>query len=190
MINIVKNNKINHSNFHLIKNKTMKRTTSNITEFTLKAVFFLFCTVAFMGFINCDGQSIVGKWNQVSAKQFFNSEDAKKLGRSFVEVPTGSAGNTVIEFKSDHTYIKTLSGKYHPKPISLTGSWSGSGDQFKMKIDANQADSKYNPPKGYDPNSETVSLKDNVLTVSMPVTAANNPLGAKMIKIEATYKRM
>ncbi len=168
----------------------MKRQSKIFTNLNLKTLFMLICiTIGFAGFTKCNAQSIIGKWKQVSAKQFFNAEDAKKLDRSFIEVPTGSAGNTVIEFKSDHTYNQTISGKYQPKPISLTGSWSGLGDQFKMKIDANQADSK-NTPKGNDPNGATVSLKDGVLTVSMPVTATNNPLGMKIIKLETTYKRM
>ncbi len=155
----------------------------------LKAVLIFTCTIGLAAFTCCNAQTIVGKWNQVSTKQFFNAEDAEKLGKSFVETPTGSAGNTAIDFKADHTYIKTLSGKYQPKPVLLTGTWKVSGSQFEMKIDAKQTDPKFIAPNGSEPISESVSLKDDTLIITTPVSP-NNPMGMKIIKIEATYKRM
>lgn len=168
----------------------MKQKSIFSKAFALKALLIFTCAIiGFASFTNCSAQSIVGKWNQVSTKQFFNAEDAKKLGRSFVETPTGSAGNTAIEFKTDYTYVKTLSGKYHPTPVLLTGSWKVSGNQFEMKIDAKQSDPNFIAPKGSDSNSETVSLKDDTLIIMTPVPA-NNPLGMKIIKIESIYKRI
>ena len=168
----------------------MKQKSIFSKAFALKVLLIITCIIiSFANFTNCNAQSIVGKWNQVSAKQFFNAEDAKKLGKSFVETPTGSAGNTAIEFKTDHTYVKTLSGKYHPTPVLLTGTWKVSGNQFEMKIDAKQADPKFNDPRGNDSNSDTASLKDDTLIITTPVPA-DNPLGMKIIKIEATYKRI
>ena len=168
----------------------MKQKSIFSKSFDLKALLIITYTIiGLAGFTNCNAQSIIGKWNQVSTKQYFNADDAKKLGKSFIETPTGSAGNTAIEFKTDHTYVKTLSGKYQPKPVLLTGSWKVSGDQFEMKIDAKQADPKFNDPRGSDSNSEKVLLKDDTLIITMPVPS-NNPLGMKIIKIEATYKRI
>ena len=168
----------------------MKQKSILSKTFSFKVLLIITGTViGFGGFTNCNAQSIIGKWNQVSTKQYFNPEDAKKLGKSFVETPTGSAGNTAIEFKTDHTYVKTLSGKYQPKPVLLTGSWKVSGNQFEMKIDAKQANPKFIAPKGSDSNSDTASLEDDTLIVTTTVPA-NNPLGMKIIKIEATYKRI
>src|SRR5450432_4510778 len=119
---------------------------SMFTAFTLKALVVITCiTVGFAGFTKCEAQSPEGKWNRVSGKQYFTPESAKKLGKAFVEVSTASAGSSVIEIKADHTYTKTLSGKYQPKPVTLTGTWSVSGNQFEMKMDAQQKDPKTNP---------------------------------------------
>ena len=158
--------------------------------FTFKALLILSCTIpGFAGFAKCDAQSIVGKWNRVSAKQFFTAEAAKTLGKSSVEVQMASAGTETIEFKADHTYIKTLSGKYQPKPIALAGVWSVSGNQFEMKMDPNQPALKNNPKMDGVPTSNTVSISGNTIIVSIPVSG-NNPMTNKITKIEETYKKM
>ena len=159
------------------------------TAFALKALLVITCiTVGFAGFTKCEAQSPVGKWNRVSGKQYFTPEAAKKLGKAFVEVPMASAGSSVIEFKADHTYIKTLSGKYQPKPITLTGTWSVSGNQFEMKMDANQADPKTNPTGNAASTTTTISVSGNTLTVSIPVSG-DNPMTSKINKIEETYRK-
>ena len=106
-----------------------------------------------------------------------------------------SAGSSVIEFKADHTFIKTLSGKYQPKPITLTGTWSVSGNQFEMKMDANQPDHKNIPVKDVALTITTISISGDTMIISVPVTANNsNPLMSKMsqttTKIEEIYKKM
>ena len=160
------------------------------TTFTLKALLFITCTtIGFAGFTKCDAQSIVGKWNRVSGKQFFTAEAAKTLGKSFIEVPMASAGSSVIEFKADHTYIKTLSGKYQPKPITLTGTWSVSGNQFEMKMDANQPDRKNNPIKDVALTINKISISGDTIIVSIPLSG-NNPMTSKISKIEESYKKM
>jgi len=172
------------------------KTKSMFTAFTFKALLVITCiTVGFAGFTKCEAQSPAGKWNRVSGKEFFTEESAKKLGKTFVEVPMASAGSSVIEFKADHTFIKTLSGAYHPKPVSLTGSWSVSGNQFEMKMDPNQPDPKTNPKKDAAPTSNTISISGNTMTVSFPVTANNsnpliNEMNKSIKKIEETYKKM
>src|SRR5450631_101934 len=90
-------------------------------------LIFTISIICLSAITTCDAQSIVGKWNRVSAKQFYTPEAAKTLGKEFTEVSMASTGVDVIEFKSDHTYTKTLSGKYQPKPITLTGTWTDTG---------------------------------------------------------------
>jgi hypothetical protein len=166
------------------------KTKSMFTAFAFKVLLVIICvTVGFAGFTKCEAQSPAGKWNRVSGKQFFTEEAAKKLGKTFVEVPMASAGSSVIEFKADHTFIKTLSGKYQPKPVTLTGTWSVSGNQFEMKMDAHQADPKTNPTGNTASATSTISVSGNTLTVSVPVSG-DNPMTSKINKIEETYKKM
>jgi hypothetical protein len=163
---------------------------SMFTAFTLKALLIITCiTVGFAGFTKCKAQSPAGKWNRVSGKQYYIPEAAKTLGKAFVEVPMSSAGSSVIEIKADHTYSKTLSGKYQPKPVTLTGTWSVSGNQFEMKADPNQAAPKANPMGITAPATTTFSLSGNILTVSIPVSG-DNPMTSKISKIEETYEKM
>ena len=169
----------------------MKTLSSTLKSFTFKALLIFTCaTAGLSSFVTCHAQSIAGKWSRVSAKQFFTAEAAKTLGKSFVEVPTASAGSSVIEFKADHTYIKTLTGKYQPTPVITIGSWSASGNQFEMKMDANQPNLKNNPKKEAI-GINTITISGNTLTVSSPVSA-DNPMSSQMKinKIEETYKRM
>jgi len=166
------------------------KTKSIFTAFTFKALLIITCiTVGFAGLTKCDAQSPVGKWNLVSGKEYYTPEAAKKLGKTFVEVPMASAGSSVIEFKADHTYIKTLSGKYQPKPVTTTGTWSVSGNQFEMKMDANQPDPGTNPKKGVAPSSATFTVSGNTLTVSVPVSG-DNPMASNLTKIEEIYNKM
>src|SRR5450432_717260 len=180
--------------FSMIKLFTIKinkmKINSLFTAFTLKALLVITCIiVGFTPLTKCDAQSPAGKWNRVSGKQYFTPESAKKLGKAFVEVQTASAGSSVIEIKADHTYSKTLSGKYQPKPVTLTGTWSVSGNQFEMKADPNQAGPKANPMGMTAPTTVTFSVSGNRLTVSIPVSG-NNPMAGKISKIEEIYEKM
>lgn len=163
---------------------------SIFSAFPLKAILCIICiTIGLAAFTKCNAQYVVGKWNRVSGKQFFTAEAAKTLGKSFIEVPMASAGSSVIEFKADHTYIKTLSGKYQPKPITLTGTWSVSGNQFEMKMDANQPDRKNNPIKDVALTINKISISGDTIIVSIPLSG-NNPMTSKISKIEESYKKM
>jgi len=168
----------------------MKTKSMNSKAFMSKALLIITCIITcFAFFTECVAQSPAGKWNRVSGKQYYSAEAAKKVGKAFVEVPTASAGSSVIEIKADHTYSKILSGKYQPKPVTLTGTWSVSGDQFEMKADPKQAGPKPNPMGITAPTTVTFSVSGNTLTVSIPVSG-NNPLASKMSKMEETYEKM
>jgi len=69
----------------------MKSKSSSIKAF-IKALFIITCiTVGFSGFTVCNAQSpLVGKWKEVSSKQFFTVESAKKMGKPFVEHQMGA----------------------------------------------------------------------------------------------------
>ena len=102
------------------------------TAFNLKALLIIACTtIGFSSLSVCRAQlSVIGKWKEVSVKQFFTPEYAKKMGRAVVEgqAPAGSA--YAWEFKSDHTYL--IHGG-RGKDDMTTGEWSVSGNQLTMK---------------------------------------------------------
>jgi len=73
-----------------VKTKTLK-------TFALEVTFIITCIiVGFSGFNKCDAQSIVGKWNQISSKQFLTAEGSKKLGKSVLETQMTSIGTIVF----------------------------------------------------------------------------------------------
>ena len=76
-------------------------------------------------------QSIVGKWNQVTVKQYFTDEGAKKYGKPFVVTDMSTIGTVVCEFKSNHTYVIT-SGGQDASSRTYTGSWSLDGKILTM----------------------------------------------------------
>ncbi|MEO7486970.1 MAG: hypothetical protein ABIU77_07700, partial [Ferruginibacter sp.] len=103
----------------------MKRRSNFFTNLNLKTLFILICiTVGFASFNKCDAQTIVGKWNQVSSKQFLTAEGAKVHGKPVVETQMKTIGTAVFEFKSNHTYVAKSSST-----LTLTGTWSISGDK-------------------------------------------------------------
>ena len=67
---------------------------SMFTAFTLKAfIAITLITIGFAGFTKCDAQSIVGKWNGVSVKNYFSDDYAKIMGKPMEEKTVKEAGN-------------------------------------------------------------------------------------------------
>ena len=94
----------------------------------------------FIGFISISSlissthsfaQSIVGKWYQVTVKQYLTDEGAKKYGKPFVVTDMSTIGTVVSEFKSDHTYV-TTSGNKDGESRTYSGSWSLDGNVLTM----------------------------------------------------------
>lgn len=104
---------------------------STFIAFTAKALLITCITLGFSGFNVCNAQSpIVGKWKEVSVKQFFNDENAKKMGRPFVEHQMRDKDIYEWEFKADHTYVIIHGAGKDDKTI---GEWSVTGNQLTMK---------------------------------------------------------
>jgi hypothetical protein len=94
----------------------------------------------FIGFIfigslisskNSCAQSIVGKWYQVTVKQYLTDEGAKKYGKPFIVTDMSTIGTVVSEFKSNHTYV-TSSGNKNGDSRTYSGSWSLDGNILTM----------------------------------------------------------
>jgi hypothetical protein len=141
--------------------------TKTLKAFILKALLMVTgITFGFASFNKCDAQSIVGKWNQISSKQFLTAEGSKTHGKSVLETQMASIGTVVFEFKSDHTYIEKTSHAGDSKVLTFTGTWSLSGNQLELKLDPKQEDPKYNPKNDAVPQKITLSINGNTMVWS------------------------
>lgn len=160
--------------------------TKTLKTLAIKVILILTCIiVGFSGFNKCDAQSIVGKWNQISSKQFLTAEGSKKLGKSVLETQMSSIGTVVFEFKSDHTYVMKTSHAGDSGVLTLTGTWSLTGNQLELKLALEQEDSKYNPKKDAVPPKTTMSINGNTM-----VTSTLYPDSKITTKIEITLTRL
>jgi hypothetical protein len=141
--------------------------TKTLKTFALKVILILTCIiVGFSGFNKCDAQSIVGKWNQISSKQFLTAEGSKTHGKSVLETQMSSIGTVVFDFKSDHTYVEKTSHAGDSKVLVFIGIWSLSGNQLELKLDPKQEDPKYNPKNDVVPPKITLSINGNTMVWS------------------------
>lgn len=94
----------------------------------------------FIGFIficslisskNSFAQSIVGKWYQVTVKQYLTDEGARKYGKPFIVTDMSTIGTVISEFKPNHTYV-TTSGNKDGDSRSYSGSWTLDGNVLTM----------------------------------------------------------
>jgi hypothetical protein len=154
--------------------------------FALKAILILTSTiVGFSGFTKSDAQSIVGKWKEVSGKDFCTAKGVKATGKQFLpQAP--QMGGQILEFRSDHTFTSSELMNWVPSSVKLTGTWTLSGDQLNTKLDLHQQDPMSNPTKDAVTTVYTITINGNnmVLSLQMP---SNNPIIERM---EKTYIRM
>ena len=147
-------------------------------SFTVKALLIIHITFGLSGFTICNGQSsVVGKWKEVSVKQFFSDENTKKLGKLFVERQMGDNDIYEWEFKADHTYIVTHGAG---KADKTTGEWSVTGNQLTMKAAAQLR-------RGSGSEIYTFSITGNTMIRTMMVQP---PYNTMVIKQEDTSIRM
>ena len=155
------------------------KTKSMYTAFNLKAFLLITCIlVCFAGFTKCDAQSIIGKWNGVSVKNYFSAEYAKVAGKSMEEKTMKEAGNSAIEYKPDHTFIMTFSAPNDPEVTIMKGTWNLTGDQLKITFEP-----KFNPQKRT--TTATVSFNGNTM-----ITTAVMPAPSRIVKTISTSTRM
>lgn len=160
--------------------------TKILKVFILKALLIITgIAFGFASFNRCDAQSIVGKWNQISSKQFLTAEGSRKLGKSVLETQTSSIGTVVFESKSDHTYVLKTSHAGDSGVLTLTGTWSLTGNRSELKLSTEQEDPKYNPKKDAVSPKTTMSLNGNTM-----VTSTLYPDSKITTKIEITLTRL
>jgi len=155
------------------------KTKSMFRVFSLKALPVLVCIiVGFAGSTKCDAQSIVGKWNGVSVKNYFSAEYAKVAGKSIEEKTMKEVGNSAIEYKPDQTFIMTFSAPNDPEVTTMKGTWSLTGDQLKITVEP-----RYNPQKKT--TTATVSINGNTMITTVVMAAPS-----RIIKTISTSTRM
>ncbi len=77
-------------------------------------------------------QSILGKWNQVTARQYLTDEAAKSVGKSYVETDMSTIGTVLYDFKTDKTYEMTSVSSLDGDKREFKGIWSLSGSELTM----------------------------------------------------------
>ena len=150
---------------------------STLTPFTLKT-FLAILVVGFSSFTICGAQSIVGKWQGVSVKNFYIAEYAKQAGKTMEEKFQKDAGGSDIEYKSDHTFVMNFSAVNSPEVTTMKGTWSLTGDELTSTLET-----QYNPQKTT--TTATVSINDNTM-----VTTAVIPAPSNIVKTISTSTRM
>ena len=162
------------------------KTKSMFTAFTFKALIVITCIiVGFVGFPKCDAQSIVGKWNSLAVKQFLGPKGATAYGKQVLETKVETTGSSVNEFKSDHTWVTKSTSINDSKVLTLTGTWSLTGNQLQMKLDPKQEDTRYNPKKDAITPNTTISITGNTM-----IWNTLYPDSKMVNKIEITFIRM
>jgi Lipocalin-like domain len=135
----------------------------------------------FIGFIsisslvsskNSFAQSIVGKWYQVTVKQYLTDEGAKKYGKLFIVTDMSTIGTVISEFRSNHTYTTTSDNK-DGASRTYSGSWSMDGNVLTMTDE-----------KATAAVQSTVTVKSGVL-----VMETLHPDSKISRKVEITFKK-
>ena len=119
----------------------MRNRTSVYKTHRVKNLFaIVFFAVSITGVIECDAQSVIGKWERTGTKIFVSekssgkqvpasSEMQQKYDKAIIE----RGYKEIIEFKSGSTYVSTVTaaGK---EPMIHDGNYSLSGKDLNMNI--------------------------------------------------------
>jgi hypothetical protein len=101
---------------------------------------------------NVSAQTPIGKWTEVSSKQFLTEEGIKSYGRSVLETGMTTIGVVIYSFLADHTYQISSKSVRNPSPRIFKGTWTLGGNQLTMISNGVSVNSKMN-------------IQDNVLTL-------------------------
>jgi hypothetical protein len=138
-----------------------------------KSLIISFFSICFLIFSNqSTAQSIVGKWNQVTVKQWLTDEGAKKYGKPFVVTDMSTIGTVVSVFKSNHSFVTTSSNSQGGSR-TYSGTWSLDGNILTMTDQKASTSVK-----------STISEKSGVLIMEILY-----PDSKTTRKVELTFKR-
>jgi hypothetical protein len=146
---------------------------------TAKAFFVITCIIlGFGSFATCDAQSVVGKWKGVSVKNYYSDAYAKQAGKSMDEKTAKEIGNSIVEYKTDHSFVITFSALNDPKVTTMNGVWSQEGDRLKLTMEP-----MYNPRKTT--TTATISISGSTMLVTALI-----PPPSRIIKSISTCTKM
>src|SRR5450755_1040408 len=111
------------------------------SAFGIKAILIIVVfTTGILSFVQCDAQSVVGKWTRTFTKNFMTDKATGKQvpvsaekQKQFEDAIAERGYKETLELKSDNTYISTVATK-EESPSSHTGKYSTSGNILDMNI--------------------------------------------------------
>ncbi len=111
----------------------LKFTYSN-TRMILKNYFFLLVLLTcIMSTKKISAQSVIGKWNQVTVRQYLNDGSVGSNGKPYVDTDMSTIGSVVYEFKPDNSYVMSSTSKLDADDKRVSkGSWKQSGNNLTM----------------------------------------------------------
>jgi hypothetical protein len=133
---------------------------------------------------NSNAQTVVGKWKEVSMKNYYTAQEAKESGEKFTEHPPYTEAQVLV-FKADHSFTTNQWMSWIPGTLQLSGTWSLTGNQLSTKLDTGQPDPRNDPTPEAALNIYTLSITADHLVLTLPIK--NNPV---MEKMEKTYVKM
>ncbi len=140
----------------------------------INKVFILAVAItAFAGISKSYGQSVIGKWKQLTGKTFMTPEAVKNSHGHLQDVMDMTKIDAIDEFKSDHTLIQTVtSGSVKS---NTSGTWTMSGRTVTISV------------QGHPAMTGVVSDTDNILTYTVEMPKAEH---MQVFKREWTYSRI
>lgn len=130
---------------------------------------------SFMGLsVPCVAQSIIGKWNQLTARQYLTDEAAKSMGKSYVETDMQTIGTVVYDFKTDKTFEMTSVSSLGGEKRESKGVWSLTGSELTMSA-----------LKGGQSVKSMISFQSNELIIE-----TLHPESKKIRKVVLTFKKV
>ena len=98
-------------------------------------------TFGLTGFTISHAQSVVGKWKRTGTKIFTTDKASGKqvsapasIQQQYSEAMAARGYTELIEFKSDNTYVSTISTAGNGKPMMHNGKYTLSGKDLDMGI--------------------------------------------------------
>lgn len=137
-----------------------------------------FTTTGLMFCTNCDGQNIVGKWKGVSVTNYYSDTYAKQVGKSMEEKQAKDAGNSEVDYNTDHSFTMIFYETSGSEATIMKGTWSAVGDQLTLTLEP-----QFNPQKKSTVASFTI--QGNTM-----VTTAGFAPPARIIKTVSTSTRL
>jgi len=120
----------------------MKIKSSKFPFLPLRVLLIVTCTTfGLAGITNCTAQSVIGKWKRTDTNRFtIDSTTGKQtpgsadVKRQLDEHMAAVGYKEILEFKSDHTYVSTVSTNDNPNGTPHSNTWMLSGTVLDMNI--------------------------------------------------------